>query len=136
MNNTDLYELAAKKKITIERLKLPNNKSLSARIGNRDFIGIDESAIENSAEERTHLAHEIGHCETGAFYEIYSPLDLREKHEHKATKWAVLHCVPKSEFVQLLKKGYAIDEIAEYFCVTEDMIKTAYTYYFEYGIAV
>lgn len=136
MNNTDLYEIAAEKNITIERLSLPNNKSLSVRIGNRDFIGIDESAIENSAEERTHLAHEIGHCETGAFYEIYSPLDIREKHEHKATKWAVLHCVPKNDFIRLLKKGYTIDEIAEYFGVTEDMIKTAYTYYFEYGIAV
>lgn len=136
MDNTDLFNLAAEKKIVIERLKLPNNKSLSARIGNRDFIGIDESAIENSAEERTHLAHEIGHCETGAFYEVYSPLDIREKHEHKATKWAVLRCVPKDELIDLLKQGYNNYELAEHFNVTEDMIKTACTYYFEYGIAV
>ena len=135
MNNTDLYEYAEKKKIIVERVRIQKNKSLSVRIGNRDFIGID-TAITNSAEERTHLAHELGHCETGAFYEIHSPLDIREKHEHKAIKWALLHCVPKDELVQLLKKKYTRNEIAEYFGVTEDMIETAYTYYFEYGIAV
>ena len=135
MNNTDLYMMAEDKKIVIERVKLQKNKSLSARIGNRDFIGIDESAIENSAEERTHLAHEIGHCVTGSFYELYSPLEVRGRHEHRATKWAILHCVPKDQLFILIKQGYKVSEIADHFGVTEDMIRTAYTYYFEYGIA-
>lgn len=135
MNNKDLFDIAEEKKIIIERTKLQKNKSLSVRIGNREFIGIDESTIEDSAEERTCLAHEIGHCATGAFYEMYSPLEVRGQHEHRATRWAILHCVPKDELIQLLKKGYSDTEIAEHFGVTEKMIQTAYTYYFEYGIA-
>ena len=132
----DLFRLAEEKKIVIEYGKFQINKSLSVRLGNRDFIGIDESVTDDSAEERVHLAHEIGHCVTGAFYEMYSPLEIRGQYEHRATKWAILHCVPKDELVCLLEKGYPVDEIADHFGVTEDMIKTAYTYYFEYGIAV
>ena len=132
----DLFRLAEEKKIVIEYGKLEKNKSLSVRIGNRDYIGVDKSIAEDSAEERVHLAHEIGHCMTGAFYEIYSPLEIRGQYEHRATKWAILHCVPKDELMRLLRKEYQVDEIAEHFGVTEDMIQTAYTYYFEYGIAV
>lgn len=136
MYNQDLYEYAQQKQIIVERLKIPKNKSLSVRIQNKDFIAIDECAMENSAEERTHLAHELGHCETGAFYEMYSPFEVRGKAEYKANKWAVLKCIPKDELVDLLRKGYQRWELAEHFGVTEKFVETACTYYFEYGIAV
>ena len=132
----DLFRLAEDKMIVIEYGNFEKNKSLSVLIGNREFIGIDESVSEDSAEERVHLAHELGHCATGAFYKMYSPLAIRGQYEHKAMKWAILHCVPKDELIELLRKGYQVDEIAEHFGVTEDMIHTAYTYYFEYGITV
>ena len=136
MKNLDLYDFAREKKIIIERLKIPKNKSLSTRIRNRDIIGIDESAMENSAEERTHLAHELGHCATGAFYEIGADKVVRQRAERKAIKWAVIKLIPKQELLALLKQGYQNWELAEHFGVTEDFIKTALTYYFEYGIAV
>lgn len=136
MNNNDLYKIAEDNQIIIERMNLQKNKSLSVRIRNRDFIGLDEDAIENSAEERTHLAHELGHCATGAFYEVGSPLQVRGQAEHRANKWAVLHCVPKQELITLLKQGLQKWELAEHFNVTEDLINTAVTFYFDYGIAV
>jgi len=34
------------------------------------------------------LAHELGHCECGAFYNRYSPFDLVGKHERRADCWA------------------------------------------------
>lgn len=136
MNNNDLYKIAEEKQIVVERMKLQKNKSLSVRIQNRDFIGLDEETIENSAEERTHLAHELGHCATGAFYEVGSPLQVRGKAEYKANKWAVLRCIPKQDLIKLLKQGFQKWELAEHFNVTEDLVNTAMTYYFEYGIAV
>ena len=136
MKNNDLYEFAREKQIIIERMNLQKNKSLSVRIQNRDFIGLDEETIENSAEERTHLAHELGHCATGAFYEVGSPLQVRGKAEYKANKWAVLRCIPKQDLIKLLKQGFQKWELAEHFNVTEDLVNTAMTYYFEYGIAV
>ncbi len=136
MNNNDLYKIAEDKQIVIERMNLQKNKSLSVRIQNRDFIGLDEDAIENSAVERTHLAHELGHCATGSFYEVGAPLQVRGQHEYRANKWAVLRCVPKQELIALMKQGLQKWELAEYFNVTEDLVNTAITYYFEYGIAV
>ena len=90
----------------------------------------------NSAKERTHLAHELDHCETWAFYKMYSPLEVRGKAEYKANKWAVLKCIPKDELVRLLIKDYQNWEFAEHYVFTEKFVETACTYYFEYGIAV
>ena len=135
MNNSDLFEYAEKANIKIEYGDLPNNKALSLKIGQDEYIGIDKNVTADSAEERELLAHEIGHCATGAFYDIGADQIIRARQEHRATKWALLHCVPKQELVTLLKRRYQDDEIAEYFGVTENMIHIAYTYYFEYGIA-
>lgn len=134
--NKDLYTYAKNNGIIVEKAKIPKNKSFSIRMMKKDFVIIDTSAMKNSADERTHLAHELGHCSTGAFYDIESPLIIRGKAEHKATRWAICKCVPKQKLTDLLKAGYQNWELAEYFNVTEDLIKTACTYYFEYGIAI
>ena len=47
--------------------ELPLTKSLSAELPDGEmFIGIDDSAMSTRAEERVHLAHELGHCVTGS----------------------------------------------------------------------
>lgn len=90
------------------------------------YIGMDPFQIETDAEERVHLAHELGHCETGSFYNVYSPLDIREKQEQKADRWAVARLVPAEEFERVLECGTVeIWELAEYFNVTEDFILKA-----------
>ena len=132
----DLYKYAETSNVLIEYGSLPKNKSLSVKIGKNEYIGIDKSIIEGSAEERTLLAHELGHCATGTFYDINSTIIDRRRAEHKAIKWSILHCVPKEELIRLIKIGYKQNEIAEYFMVTEKTIHTAYTYYFDYGIAI
>lgn len=128
MNNQDLFDCA--EDIQIDYIDLPKNKALSVKIGQNRYIGIDKNIAFDSAEERTLLAHEIGHQKTNAFYNFNASMMERRKQEHKAVKWAVLHCVPKSELLQLLRKKYNVFEIAEYFGVTYDFIVTAYMYYF------
>lgn len=134
MNNEDLYEYARKKNIIIEFGRIPKNKSLSLHMNKRDFIALDYSIINNSVEERTHLVHELGHCAAGAFYSIEAPLIVRNKQEQKAIRWSIRKYVPKKELLCLLKSGAERWEIAEHFNVTIDLINTACTYYFEYGI--
>lgn len=130
MYNEDLYEYAQQKQIIVERLKIPKNKSLSARIQNRDFIAIDEHAMENSSEERTHLAHELGHCVTGAFYEMYSPLQIRGKYEYKANKWAVKKLIPLSALRLAIQQGITeMWDLAEHFNVTDDFMAKAIKVY-------
>ena len=132
--NEDLYQIAEDSGITVDNVNLQKNKALSVRLQDRDYIAIGN--MENSAEERTCLAHELGHCETGSFYEVGSPLSVRGKAEHRANKWAMLKCVPKDELKSLLQQGYQFYEIAEHFNVTEMFILKAIEYYFIQGVII
>ena len=35
------------------------------------------------------LAHELGHCCTGSFYNQWATADCRRRHENVADKWAI-----------------------------------------------
>ena len=97
-----------------------------------NHIGIDRTKMENDQELNTCLAHELGHCMTGSFYNIHSKFDLREKHEHKANKWTIQECIPFDELLFAFQTGITeLWEVAEYFGVTEELIKKAYTLYEE-----
>ncbi len=107
---------------------LPETKSISADIGGELYIGIDSRVMETSAEERVHLAHELGHCETGAFYSMYSPIDNRQWCENKANKKAYELLISRSELASLIKKSsgeIGMWELAEHFDVTEEFMRKA-----------
>lgn len=93
---------------------------------------MDEGHNFTEAEERTHLAHELGHCITGSFYSRYTAVDSRQRHENRADKWSVRRLVPKSDLDEAIAAGYTeLWELADFFGVTEDLIKKAvclYTY--------
>lgn len=132
---SDLYALAEADSIKVDCFSLDNCQSMSIQDSNGNcYIGIDPMKLESSKEEKVKLAHELGHCVTGAFYNRYSSCDIRGKHEQTANRWAVKKLVPKTELVRLLKKGFARWELAEHFEVTEDFINLAIRMYFEYGI--
>lgn len=131
METIELYEMADANRIEVMKFNLPLNGSISVKDDERYFIGIDLNAYENSAEERVHLAHELGHCMTGSFYNIYSNFDIREKHERRATKWAIKKLIPFDELVKYLDDGIVQKwELAEIFNVTEDYIDKAFSLYF------
>lgn len=41
----------------------------------------------SSVDEKEALAHELGHCEYGGFYNRHSKYDIRAKAERRADKW-------------------------------------------------
>lgn len=91
---------------------------------------MDAKVIASEREERLHLAHELGHCIRGAFYNPYAKADIRKKHENRADKWAILHLIPKDRWIEALNDGYTeVWELAEYFDVTEDFIRKAHELY-------
>ncbi len=123
---SELYEIAEKNGTEIICCELPETASVSVRSASgRCYIGIDPFEIETTAEERVHIAHEIGHCETFSFYNAYSPLEIRGKQERKADRWAVAKLVPVKELTEALMHGIKeIWDLAEHFDVTEEfMIK-------------
>ena len=116
--------------ILVEYAKLPLNKSISCRYDDEDYIIMDESEM-TEAEKKTHLAHEIGHCETGSFYHAYSPYETRERCEYRANVWAIKKLLPKEELEYAIKHGSEeVWQLAEDFEVTENLIRFACRYYF------
>lgn len=82
------------------------------------------------AQERTQLAHEIGHCETGSFYSRYIKVDSRQRHENRADKWAVKKMISAEALDEAVAQGYTeLWNLAEHFNVTEDFIKKAVCLY-------
>lgn len=93
-------------------------------------IFIDTNHIETAAEELSILAHEYGHCATCATHAICSPLDLIEKHEYKADKFAAHRLIDPAEMKKAIANGYTeVWQLAERFGVTEDFLqRTMYIY--------
>lgn len=132
---SDLYSIAEAKAIKVDCFSLDRFQSLSIQdSAGRYYIGIDPMQLESVAEEKVKLAHELGHCITGSFYNKDSPLDVRTKHEHRANRWAVQKIVPKVKLEAFLKEGLERWELAEQFNVTESFIELAIRMYYEYGI--
>lgn len=132
METNELYKIADKAGIKIDRFNLRRNRSLSVKLDNELFVGLDNNIM--GVEERVCLAHEIGHCETMSFYNIYSPLDIRAKHERRANIWAIKAMIPYKSYLHALKIGCTeIYTLADYFGVTEDFMKKAVEYYNEYA---
>ena len=125
---SELYQLAEQEGIPIIHLSFPLCGSVSLQQDNgRCYIGLDDMPI---TQERVHLAHELGHCETGSFYNRYAKLDLRQKHENRADKWAIRQLVPEDTLDQAVADGYTdLPSLAEHFGVTESFMRKAVCWY-------
>lgn len=130
METNKLYAFAAKSGVTVDRFSMKENGSASVAVGERLFIAVDPKLMGRS--EKVCLAHELGHCATGSFYNIYSPLDIREKHERRANCWAIRKLVPKTRYYLAIKSGIdTLYSLAEYFEVTPEFMQKAVDYYKE-----
>lgn len=128
MKTESLYKLAKKNNIKVEFFPLPLNKSVCVAAGKNEYIGLDNTL--SNADERVCLAHELGHCQAGGLYNIYSPLDIRSKHEKKANRWAIIKLIPKKELMAAVKNGENdIEALAERFGVTSEFMQKAIEYY-------
>ncbi len=128
METVELYNLADRRGIIVDRFNLKENSSVSINLNDQMFVALDHNI--KGADERVCLAHELGHCETASFYNIYSPFDIREKHERRATLWAIKKLVPERSLKRAVKEGYDnIYSLAEYFNVTAEFMQKAVSFY-------
>ena len=132
-----LYDFAEQQNIEVIETSLPENGSLSLMDERgKCYIGIDASVMDGDALERVHMGHEQGHCVTGSFYNRYSPYDLRQRHENRADKWAILQLVTEDALDEAVAEGCCeIWNLAERFGVTEQFMKKAVCYYVHGNVA-
>lgn len=126
-----LYHIAEQKNIQVDRFALFSRDALSIMDDDGNcFVAIDPNKVRGETDERSKLAHELGHCVTGAFYNQYSNFDCRQKHENKADKWAILQLLPVEELDEAIADGHTeIWELAEHFGVSEYLARKAVCYY-------
>ena len=99
----NLYQQALNSGISVENFDLPATVSAAARVEGKYYIGIDRSRIETSYEEAEHLAHELGHCKTDAFYGEGE--EKRGRSERRAEEWAIRRLVPPKRFDEAIRQG-------------------------------
>lgn len=131
MNAHDLYVLAKQQNIEVIETSLPENGSLSIMDDSGNcYIGIDESVMDGGALEIVHMAHELGHCLTGSFYNRHTRFDVRQRHENRADKWAIRQIISVEDLDTAIASGYTeIWQLAEYFSVTEQFMRKAICLY-------
>ena len=126
-----LYDFAEQQNIGVLSFPMKENGSMSIMTEDGScYVGMDESVMDGCVEERVHLAHELGHCATGAFYNRYSPFDLRQKHERKADAWAIRRLIPEAELQEAVSAGITeLWDLAELFDVSNEFMHKAVQFY-------
>lgn len=132
-----LYDFARKQNIEVLHFSLPHNGSMSLMSDTGQcFVGMDEAVLDGDVRERVHLAHELGHCATGSFYNIHAKIDSRQRHENRADKWAIRRLVPVQALDDAVADGCTeLWALAERFGVTETFMRKAVCYYVHGNLA-
>ena len=132
-----LYRYAEKQNIPVLSFPLPETGSLSVMDAHGDcFIGMDDSRSMSETEERVHLAHELGHCETGSFYSRYTKVDCIKRHENRADKWAIRRLIPAAQLDSAIAAGHTdLWDLADYFGVTVPFMQKAVCWYTHGNVA-
>ena len=132
-----LYDFARQQNIEVIPFPMPENGSMSLMLEDGAcVIGMDDSVRDGGIQERVHLGHELGHCATGSFYNIYAALDCRQRHENRADKWAIAQLIPVDDLDEAVAEGCTeVWELAERFQVTEEFVRKAVCYYVHGNVA-
>ena len=132
-NLIDLYDYAAAQgyDVFFYHFTVDGLDSLSVQDSDQHcYIAMDPFKVSSSADEFCKGLHEIGHCDTGSFYNRETPFDIRQKHENIADKRAIELCISADELHAAQENGYTeIWELAEHFGVTEDFMQKAICWY-------
>ena len=101
------------------------------------YIALDPFKFSSNADELVKGLHELGHCETGAFYNQYAACDVRQKHENRADKRAIALSISREDLDHAVAQGFTeVWSLAEYFGVTEPFMKKTLCWYLHGNLAV
>ena len=93
-------------------------------------VFLDIQNLKGMADLKGKLAHECGHCATGALHKATSPFTLIEKNEHKANRWMFERYFPPEGFATAFSAGYTTAwELAEWFDMPQSTVEKALQYY-------
>ena len=128
---SELYRIAEQPDIPVYHFPLSKVGSVSVMDAKGSCsIGLDLPHRRTRNELRVRLAHELGHCVTGSFYNRYSRADVRRLHENRADKYAVRVLIPEAALNEAFAQGCTEPwALAERFGVDEAFLKKAVCLY-------
>lgn len=133
MELKDLLDNAAQNGHTVEYLSLSHNPSFC--VEDEDGCHIVLSNCIYGTEEKEALAHELGHCNYGGFYNAYSKYGVRARAERRADKWSFSNLLPIGEVRAACKHGVRESwQLAEQFNVSYEFASRAVDYYRQLGL--
>lgn len=133
MTTVDLYDFADKRGYYVYWYTFDDQRVESMACMDSDgdcHIALDPFRFQSESDERYKMAHELGHCETGSFYNRYAACDIRQKHENRADKWAIQALIPRADLEEAILEGYTeVWSLADCFHVPEDFVRKAICWY-------
>jgi len=126
-----LYDIADNHDIRVDCFRMNKVESLAFMSSKgKYFVAIDPFKLCNNLDEKMKLAHELGHCISGAFYTALSPLATWERCEARANLKAIQLLITKDDIEDAASDGvHELWELAERFGLPEDTVATAIEYY-------
>jgi hypothetical protein len=127
-NLTNLYLEMQESQILLAHYNMDcsRTKAATMKMGAGHMLFIDYAQIETLSEELCVVAHEVGHVKTGSTHKIYSPIDLIQRHEYRADKWAANRLLPLGLLRRAFCEGITeVWQLADEFGLTEDFVRRA-----------
>lgn len=133
MTLLELYNYASNLGIRVDAFPLGKTEALSLQDSDGAcFIALDPFRLQSSADEKTKLGHEVGHCVTGAFHGVDCPWEIRARLENRAEKWEIETLIDPEALDRAVAEGHTeLWDLAELFGVTEPLMEKAIRWYRE-----
>lgn len=103
MTNNGAYNKLAELGVKVGAVSFESTLALS---GPEGYLAINYDMLENEAQELEVLLHEIGHFETGTFYQMDTPFADRAKQESKANRFVFEKYYPPEKLAALMDAGH------------------------------
>ncbi|MEG0167730.1 MAG: hypothetical protein RR867_07885 [Ruthenibacterium sp.] len=130
---SDIYAALDAQQAEIFVYDIGFTSAATIEMNDRYAVFFDPALCRTAAALKLCLAHECGHCATGATHRLASKWDIISRHEYKADRWAIERFLPFDALCDAIQIGYCEAwQLAEYFDVPQIFIEKALCHYLQH----